>query len=68
MKRHANKGALTKREKLIIRHTINSVSVNKLRHYISISTKTVYSHKRKAFHKLAVICLNFGPSEVFLQT
>ncbi|RDL18879.1 helix-turn-helix domain-containing protein [Serratia fonticola] len=49
---HVISEPLTKREKTIMCHTINGMNVYKISQYLSISTKTVYSHRRSAFHKL----------------
>ncbi|MGL6011287.1 MAG: helix-turn-helix domain-containing protein [Shewanella oncorhynchi] len=46
------KDALTRQEKLILRHTINGMNAQSISRYLSISIKTVYSHRRKALHKL----------------
>ena len=43
---------LTKREEMILRHTINGMNAESIGQYLAISTKTVYAHRRNALHKL----------------
>ncbi len=49
---HVIKDPLTEREKVILRHTINGMNAQKISQCLSISAKTVYAHRRNAFHKL----------------
>lgn len=43
---------LTKREEMILRHTINGMNAESIGQYLAISTKTVYAHRRNALQKL----------------
>lgn len=47
-----HKEQLTEREGTILYHTINGMSAQKIGKFLSISSKTVYTHRRNAFHKL----------------
>lgn len=46
------KEPLTKQESIVMHHTINGLDASKISQRLSISTKTVYTHRRNAFHKL----------------
>lgn len=46
------KDELTEREKTILYQTINGMNVQSISRLLCISVKTVYSHRRNAFHKL----------------
>lgn len=43
---------LTKREKSILRFTIKGMNASSIGHFLGISKKTVYAHRRNAFVKL----------------
>lgn len=51
-KTNLTRGKLTKREKVILFHTINGMDVQSISQFLSISKKTVYAHRRNALHKL----------------
>lgn len=61
------KNTLTERERVILFHIMEGLSVRSISHILSISEKTVYSHKKRAFSKLGgrnlfeILPLNLGP-------
>lgn len=51
-KKTSTRKNLTKREEVVIFHTISGMDVQAISHSLSISKKTVYAHRRNALHKL----------------
>lgn len=47
-----SQGSLTRREKAVLLHMIDGMNMQAIGHSLSISTKTVYTHRRNALHKL----------------
>jgi DNA-binding CsgD family transcriptional regulator len=44
--------SLTRREKAVLLHMIDGMNMQAIGHSLRISTKTVYTHRRNALHKL----------------